>query len=139
MTYARLILLAVTLAALHPRAASASPCSTNAETADILLKKLKWLAETTDPANVTARQVQSLPNIAATQVTLVADTTICRSALNAYNGALLPDSRTSTSVVVVRFGSTRFVVIDELRTAGEWLYTVVFNAAFTQVYSRSRI
>lgn len=118
--------------------AADSPCSTPNDGSATLLASYKWLATATDTSNVARRQAMGLSSIAASEVSLVADTAVCRTAVNAINNALLPESATTTEVHVLRFGATRYVVFDEFRTAGEWIYRVIFNASFSQVFNIGR-
>lgn len=126
-------IMAATPIAIHT--ASAAPCSPPSSTSSSLLAKYKFLATTTNPILVAHRQTRGLPAVAANQVELVADTTTCRQAVDAYNNALAPDAATTTQLHVFRFGSTRYVVFDELRKAGEWIMSVVFSSNFAQIIS----
>jgi len=117
---------------------NALPCSTPGDLSANLVATYKWLATATDTSNVARRLKMGLPAIESSEVTLVADTAVCRNAVNAFNAALLPDSATTTEVYVIRFGSTRYVVVDDLRRAGEWAYRVIFDSAFTQVLNVGR-
>ncbi|HEX6573468.1 MAG TPA: hypothetical protein VF042_00740 [Gemmatimonadaceae bacterium] len=118
------------------RPAAALSCSVPSNASTGILAKYKWLATTTDPVVVAHRQAKGLFALAATEVTLVTDSVVCRQAVSAYNGALAPDSITTTQLHVIRFGPTRYVVFDELRKAGEWIISFVFTSSFAQVLSR---
>lgn len=126
--------MAVTVMPIRP--ASALPCSASSPSSGIVLAKYKSIAATTDPILANVRQARGLPAISAAAVVMVTDTAICRQAIGAYNNALAPDSATTTQLHVIRFGSTRYVVFDELRKAGEWIMSIVFDPSFSQIISR---
>jgi hypothetical protein len=120
----------------HARATS--PCHRPNETSQILIQRYKWLATTIESTTVADRQAKGLPAIPSSEVALVADSAVCRLAVRAFNYAFAPDSASTTEVHVIRFGPTRYVVIDESRRAGEWLYRAVFDSTFVMVMSRGR-
>jgi hypothetical protein len=115
-----------------------SPCSKSNETSRILLQRYSWLATTTEPFTVAERADKGLTATSPSGVTLVEDPAVCRSAVKAFNAAFAPDPATTTEVHVIRFGSIGYIVVDEFRTAGEWLYSAVFDPTFTKVLSRGR-
>ena len=131
------VLASASITSARPAAVD-SPCSTQGDVSTALLSSYKWLATATDTSNVASRQTMGLPAIAASEVSLVADTAVCRTAVNAFNNALLPEAASTLSVHVIRFGPTRYAVFDENRMAGEWIYRVIFNTAFTQVVNIGR-
>jgi hypothetical protein len=98
-----------------------------------MLTMYRNTATITDTAFNTWRSSIGLFAVDSNQVKLVSDTTVCRSALSAYNNALLPDSVQSTAVDVIRYGSTRYIVGDSARNGGEWTPHVVFDTLFAQV------
>ena len=133
------IVLAVT-AASTPRTMSLgtiSPCRQNTESSAATLSTYRHIALLTDSSGVAWRQRIGLSALDSNLVTLVSDTTVCRTALNAYNSALLPDTGVSTAVDVVKYGTTRYVVADSARRGGEWEQVVIFNSLFTQVVART--
>ena len=121
-----------------PSAQSIRPCSQPNETSQILLSSYRWLATTTSAPNVEDRQSMGLQSLSASDVSLVDNPTICSRAIVAFNRAFEPDPPTTKEVHVLRFGATRYVVVDEYRRAGEWIYRATFDSSFRQVLSRGR-
>jgi hypothetical protein len=59
--------------------------------------------------------------LAASQITLVDDTTVCRRAVTAYNSILTNDRlAASTSENVIRYRSTRYINGDPMHIVGKW-------------------
>lgn len=75
----------------------------------------------------------SLPQVAENQVTIVSDTTVCRTASTAYDAAA-STTPIDKPVVVLAVGTQRLVVKDY--RFGEWLLAVLFNQDFTTVVKR---
>jgi hypothetical protein len=75
----------------------------------------------------------SLPQLAENQVTIVSDTTVCRTASTAYDAAV-STTAIDKPVVVLAFGAQRLVVKDY--RFGEWLLAVLFNQNFTTIVKR---
>jgi hypothetical protein len=134
-----LILTGVTTLGNHTDAPPA--CAAIDETSTDILEDYRWTDTTTDTATVSWRQRSSLPTVAATQIVLVANTTVCRRAVNAYNSILaaqLGDNRQSVSATVIKWGNTRYAVADTLHNAGEWTLHLVTDSSFTQSLSIQR-
>ena len=113
-------------------------CTAPNETTNILLSKYRWLATTTSAPNVQDREAMGLPFLSSSEVRVVVDAPTCSRAVVAFNRAFEPDPSTTTEVHVLRFGPTHYVVVDEHRTAGEWLYRATFDSSFTRILSRGR-
>jgi hypothetical protein len=121
--------------AAHGTAITDPPCR-NGGSGARMLSMYRWTAILSDSSANNYRQGLGLSALDSNQVTLVSDTTTCRSAVNAYNNALAPDSLQSTAVDVVKYGTTRYIVADSSRARSEWTPAVVFNATFTQVIAQ---
>lgn len=115
---------------------TSSPCR-NTDSGSRMLGMYRWTAILSDSSANTYRQSLGLFAVDSNQVTLVSDTTVCRTALTAYNSALSPDSLQSEAVDVVKYGTTRYIVADSARARSEWTPAVVFNATFSQVIAKT--
>jgi len=117
------------------------PCAPADEDAMDILDDYRWADSTTDTATVSWRQRSSLPTVPVTQIVLVADTTVCRRAVNAYNAILasrLNDTRESITATVIKWSNTRYAVSDSVHNSGEWTLHLVTDSSFTQVLSITR-
>ena len=109
---------------------STSPCR-NTESGTRMLSTYRWTAILSDSSANNYRASMGLFAVDSSQVLLVSDTTVCRTALNAYNAALSPDSVQSVAIDVIKYGTTRYIVADSARAGrSEWTPTVVFSTAF---------
>jgi hypothetical protein len=72
--------------------------------------------------------------VVTSQIAIVADTTTCRRAANAYSTAVaIPDE--NRLVHTVRAG-IRYVVIDPTHHSGDYRVGVTFDSSFTQILSK---
>ena len=85
---------------------------------------------------MTYRQDKGLTAVARGEVAPIVEPSLCSRAVEAFNKAFAPEPETTTQVHVIRFGSTRYVVADESRRAGQWIYSAVFDSSFAKVLSR---
>ena len=107
-----------------------NPSSTDATD---LKHRVELLVSLSDSISANQRTRLSLPSLAANQVTIVSDTTVCRAASLAYDAAVA--HRTiDKPVVVLALGTQRLVVKDY--PFGEWLLAVLFNQTFTTMIKR---
>jgi hypothetical protein len=139
----RLVLLALTVVSVMaalPSREDVSVCVAPDEFTSDLIDGYRWADTTSDTATISWRQRVSLPTVAYTQIVLVSDTTVCRRAVNKYNAVLADsgDTRTSASAAVVKWGPTRYAVSDSARTVGEWIFEVIVDSSFTQVFGFTR-
>jgi hypothetical protein len=66
--------------------------------------------------------------VSPSAVTLVSDTTVCRTYGNAYSADVNPASpMVGRQVYVVQVGSNRFLVVDPNHRGGEWIGHIVFD------------
>lgn len=86
------------------------------------------IASRTDPASVASRAASGVPTVAATSVRLVADTTVCRTASNAFDGHV-QQARPTTPVIVLEIGDRR-IVIKDTGLSGRWI-----NMLFSQDFA----
>jgi hypothetical protein len=117
------------------------PCSEPDDSAIDILEDYRWTDTTTDTATVSWRQRASLPTVAVSQIVLVADTAVCRRAVNAYNTILANqrnDPRVSLQATVVKWGTTRYAISDSTHNQGEWTLHVVTDSSFTQTLAITR-
>lgn len=84
----------------------------------------------TDSATGESRAQLGIPLLSANQVTFVTDSTSCRQASAAYTQAE-GDNVSGRLVYLLRLGSSRYLVVDKNKYAGEWLIVWVFDSAFT--------
>lgn len=110
-------------------AQSASPCVDPASSRALDLRHLVGvLVSQSDTIAANERTRFSLPVLAENQVTIVSDTTVCRTASLAYDAAAsaVPIDK---PVVVLALGAQRLVIKDY--RFGEWLLAVLFNQNYT--------
>lgn len=86
------------------------------------------IVSSTIPEIVADRTSKGLPTLSYSQVKLVTDTAVCRSASLAYD-AQLSTQRPTTPVIVLELGTKR-VVIKDTGMGGRWL-NMLFNQDFT--------
>lgn len=86
------------------------------------------LVTATDSASVVHRIRYSLPTTTASKVTVITTANICSQAGDAYHNAVRPGPPPiSRTLVVIKVGTNRYVVVDEDEKAGEFTPTVVFD------------
>ncbi len=74
----------------------------------------------------------NMPRVAASDVQAVTDRRICRRAARAYHTAVRGPGvpQVSRRVVVIKVGSTRYLVLDPAEREGEFEVTVIFDSRF---------
>ncbi|MDP9177908.1 MAG: hypothetical protein M3O61_09535 [Gemmatimonadota bacterium] len=115
-------------------AQAASPCvDPSSGRAQALKHRVGVLVSQSDTVSANERTRFSLPLVAANQVTIISDTTVCRTASLAYDAAAstVPIDR---PVVVLALGTQRLVIKDY--RFGEWLLAVLFNQTYTVMVKR---
>jgi hypothetical protein len=119
----------------EPVAAQTGICADTASTESRGYKNIyASLVSKTDTASARRRSQLQLPLLQAIQVRLVADTTVCRTASNAFDtvrGVSLP----TTSVIVLELGSAHRVVVKDIGFTHYWL-NFLFNSDFSQHIKR---
>ena len=85
-----------------------------------------------DPALVAKRGAYRLPAATPSQIQVIKTKATCRQAAQAYNKAVRGASaaQISRSVVVLKVGTTRYVVLDPAERQGEFEVTVIFDPSF---------
>jgi len=98
------------------------------------LSEYQTLASDTDSITAVSRTLYNLPQLPEDSVSLVSDSATCMRAVLAYGRNLdVPDTTTPRQVILVRFGSARYVVGDPQVTDGEFTIDMVFDSSFTTV------
>jgi len=95
------------------------------------------LVTATDSATVATRNTYHLPAVSASKVTGVPTGSVCTQAGGAYHAAVSapgtpPISRT---LLVIRVGNTRYVVVDPNETKGEYGINVVFDSQWQVLFT----
>ncbi len=131
MTIVFLSIAVVTLAPVIARAQAGGPC---ADTTTSIAKFYKGtygeFVSSPRAELVQQRSTSGLPNVAASAVKFVSDTTVCRTASIAYDGQL-ERKRPTVPVLVLELGTThRIVIKDTGMGLGPWL-----NTLFDQTFS----
>jgi hypothetical protein len=132
------LVLGVIVAFVTPRidllAQTTSPCVDPASRLALDLRHgVGVLVSLADTVHANQRTKFSLPLLAENQVTIVSDTTVCRTASLAYDAAVA--HRTiDEPVVVLALGTQRLVIKDY--PFGEWLLAILFNQNFTTMITR---
>jgi hypothetical protein len=134
MSHLRLLFIATGIAlraasAAHPSGpVAAGACLGPDAFSKNLVQYMDTLVTSTDSETVAARNRYGLPVVSPSAVTLVSDTTVCRTYANAYSADVNPASpMVGRLVYVVQIGSNRFVVVDPNYRGGEWIGHIVFD------------
>jgi hypothetical protein len=92
---------------------------------------------TGDPGYAQRRQLYQLPTATRSNVQVVTQSKTCKDAAQAYHAAVRGASAPpiSRQVVVIKVGSTRYVVLDPKEQEGEYEITVIFNSSFQPLAS----
>lgn len=90
-----------------------------------------------DPTLLKKRQGYQLPAATLSQVQVVKTKSVCQQAAQAYNKAVRGPSapQISRTVVVIKVGSSRYVVQDPAELQGEFDVTVIFDSSFKPLVS----
>jgi hypothetical protein len=77
---------------------------------------------------------EGVSRVGTSQIAIIADTTSCRRAADAYSSAVaIPDSNRMVHTIKV---GIRYVVIDPSHYAGSYKVGVTFDSSFTQTLSK---
>lgn len=99
-----------------------------------LKDELVSLMGRTDALSDTTLAAEGVARVATSQIAVVADTTTCARAANAYSAAIeVPDG--NRLVHAIRTG-IRYVVIDPSYHSGSYRVGVTFDSSFTQIVSK---
>lgn len=84
----------------------------------------------TDSQSAATRQAYQLPAVSSSKVSVVTTASVCRQAGGAYHTAVTPPGTppVSRTLVVIKVGSSRYVVVDPNQRAGEFSEHEVFDA-----------
>jgi hypothetical protein len=110
------------------RAAQSTPCRGPDAFSTRAVADMKRLVTTTDPLMVSFRTTVGLPAVAADQVTLVSDSTVCRQVVSAYDSASQVPAPTD-GLYVLQVGGN-YVAADPSAPAGEWVTWFRFDSTF---------
>lgn len=130
--------LAISTGVLRPpsassRAATTGTCSQDSRGSRLLLKQMQATATGTAYPYPDIRDLWHIPAVAASEVVLVTDATICGRAAQAYDSVVVArggQAASNRAVIVVRIGD-QFAVQDLLERNGEWSVTMLFDSAFS--------
>lgn len=104
-----------------------------------MLDMYQFADTTTDVSMKIWRQSVGLSVVPVSQIMLVSDTTVCRRAVTAYNARLTADSLPqSTTVNVIGYGATRYIIGDPTHIVGEWRHELVVDSAFSRIAVAAR-
>jgi hypothetical protein len=105
------------------------------EKTQILRDHIVSLVTGTDSETVATRNAYQLPVVAASKVTVVTTSSVCRKAGAAYHAAVTPPGtpQVSRTLVVIKVGTMRYVVLDPNERAGEFENHVVFDAKWNRL------
>ena len=110
------------------------PCPAATGGAGGMLESYQFADTTTDVSMKIWRQSLGLPVIPVSEIGMVNDMTVCKRALNAYNAIVARGSlHAATTVNVLRYGSTRYIVSDPSQTVGEWIHEAVVDSSFQKI------
>jgi hypothetical protein len=102
----------------------------NAERAQVLYNAVVSIVTGTDSQAVLTRNAYQLPAVAASKVSVVTTASVCRQAGVAYHTAVTPPGtpEISRTLVVIKVGTTRYVVLDPKQLTGEFRSNIVFDS-----------
>lgn len=130
-----MVSVVVGMIALSPQHATAQPngpCMDSTSSISRFYRNSYEGIATTSNADIAAwRASKGIPTLTASQVRLVADTAICRSASTAFD-ARVNEADPAAPVVVIELGSKRLVIKD--LPHGGRLLNMLFNTDFTILY-----
>jgi len=106
-----------------------------AEKTQILRDDIVSLVTATDSETVATRSAYQLPAVAASKVTVVTTASVCRKAGAAYHAAVTPPGTPpiARTLVVIKVGTTRYVVLDPTERAGEFENHIVFDSRWNRL------
>ncbi len=119
---------------------AASPLCANAQTytclpdaaleAQPLRDHVVALVTGTDSGSIATRKLYHLPALSASKVTVVTTTSVCNRAGDAYHTTVARPGtpRVSRTLVVIKVGRSRYVVLDPNERAGEFQLNDIFDS-----------
>ena len=111
----------------HPARAQSYTCLP--DTAERAVIEHDFVVDLVTGTDTATRNAYKLPSVSASKVSVVTTASVCRQAGAAYNATVAngrpPVSRT---LVVIKVGTTRYVVFDPSEHAGEYHMQVVFDS-----------
>jgi len=118
----------LTLGASSPGSTQTYTCLS--DTTHTLYHYVVRLVTETDSATVATRNSLQLPTVAASKVSVVTTASVCKQAGDAYHAAVTspgtpPVSRT---LLVIKVGTARYVVLDPNQLNGQFRSNIVFDA-----------
>lgn len=135
----RFVVLALLLALVVPRPmlGQTYSCAPIAGTDALNLRDYVVRLTGGDPSLTSTRLEYQLPLTSPSQVKTVGQSNTCSEAAQAYHLATRGPSvpAISRSVVVIKVGNSRYVVMDPVELAGEFQVTVIFNSNFQALVS----
>jgi len=119
---------ALALGVLPPGSAQTYTCL--GDTTHTLYYYVVRLVTGTDSATVATRNAYHLPATAASKVTVVTAASACKQAGDAYHAAVTPPGTppVSRTLLVIKVGTTRYVVVDPNELRGEFEVNVIFDS-----------
>lgn len=115
----------------HAADALATQCWTPLETSESLVSHLQEIVTATNPEGSALRDSLRLPATPAASVQVVTTDSICGIALTEHSAIRQPPVGTIlTRLLVVRVGSTRYVVWDGFSRAGEFDLFYIYDQNF---------
>jgi hypothetical protein len=131
-----LVLAALTAAAVQSMVGQTYSCRPATANATTVLRDYV-IRLTGDPTLAQQRALCQLPVASSSNVQVVTQTKTCKDAAQAYHTAVRGASAPpiSRQVVVIKVGSTRYVVFDPQEKEGEYETTVIFDTSFQQLAS----
>jgi hypothetical protein len=107
------------------------------DTAHELYAYVVRLVTATDPATVSTRNTYHLPAVNASKVAVVSTPSVCTQAGGAYHAAVSPTGTPpiSRTLLVIKVGNTRYVVVDPNEQKGEFGINIVFDSQWQVLFS----
>ena len=128
-----LLLLGAGAAGIQDASAQTFTCASATDPDAVALRDYAVRLTGGDPSLARKGRAYQLPVTPPSQIQVVTTKSVCRRAAQAYHkavrGAGAP--QISRTVVVVKVGATRYLVLDPAQRAGEFETTVIFDSSFT--------
>ena len=112
------------------RPASAQTYTCLSDTTHDLYYYVVRLVTGTDSAMVAARSLYKLPSVNKSKVRVVTTPSVCNQAGAAYHATVTPPGTPAIprTLVVIKVGATRYVVLDPNEHAGEFQLNAIFDS-----------
>jgi hypothetical protein len=120
-----------------PQTGAAQTYTCFSDTAHELFTYVVRLVTAADSATVATRNAYHLPATSASKVTVVSTPSVCSQAGSAYHAAVSAPGTPagSRTLLVIKVGNSRYVVVDPNEAKGEFGVNIVFDSQWQVLFS----